>query len=78
MLLTVDRDNRRYRTDGDDVLLPARDTARRNYLVAIARVRWEPLVARHGDDAVREVEAMTQAGRWETAAGRRVWRVGRA
>jgi len=77
MQLTVERDSRFHQAFEDLVLLPAKDGARRSYVVAIASAEWDTLVRRHGDDAAVEVDSLTSEGRWETRAGRRVLRVRR-
>lgn len=77
MQLTVSRNAGLYRESGDLTLLPATDTARRSYVVALATADWRALQRRHGPDAAGEVDFLTSGGRWETVEGRRVRRVRR-
>ena len=77
MQLTIDRDAKQYRSAGGMTLLPAKDGARRSYVVAITTPEWEALLRLHGEEAASEVGFLTFEGRWETHGGRRVRRVGR-
>ena len=76
MQLTIDRDAKQYRSANGMTLLPAKDGARRSYVVAITTPEWEALLRRYGEEAASEVGFLTFEGRWETHDGRRVRRVG--
>jgi len=80
MQLKIEPDGRRHETDGDSLLMPATDKARRRYVLAIRLVDWEALISHVGDAAAatQEVEYLAMSGQWEMRQGRKVWRVRRS
>ena len=73
--LTIDRDARRQRQSGRDVLFPAQDEAGASVTVALSSSAWTTMSGDGLADPIGELEQLALSGAWEPHGAGRVWRV---